>query len=80
MAGPQESQSLYISEEDWRKEGLPLVQEDCVRDQLTKLDTYKSVGPNGMHPKVVRELSDVIAEPLSIVFERSWRTGEVPEG
>jgi len=55
-----------------------LVKEDRVSYHLSKLDTHKSMGPDGTHACVLRELAEVIAEPLSIIFERSWRT-EVPE-
>lgn len=42
------------------------------------------MGPNGMQPGVLRELVDVIgwvvdARLLSTIFEKSWRTGEVPQ-
>jgi len=37
------------------------------------------MGPDGKHLRVLRELTDVIAESLSVMFGRSWRTGEVPE-
>ena len=53
--------------------------EDWVRDHLDKLDPHKSTGPDGMHLRVLRELVDVLAKPLSVVFERSWGTGEVPK-
>jgi len=73
---PQESQAPEVREEAYREDDFPLVREDCMRDHLSNLDTHRSMGPNGMHPQGLRKLAD--AEPLSI-FERPWRTGEVPE-
>ena len=50
-----------------------------VREHLGNINTHKFMGPIGMHPSGLRELAEVIAELLSIIFWRSWRMGEVPE-
>ena len=38
-----------------------MVDVDWVRDQLSNLDIHKSMGPDGMHPHVPRELAEAVA-------------------
>ncbi|NXA89439.1 RTJK polymerase, partial [Melanocharis versteri] len=57
----------------------PVIQEEAVRELLSCLDIHKSMGPDGIHPRVMRELADELAKPLSIIYQQSWLTGEVPD-
>ncbi|KAK4810169.1 LOW QUALITY PROTEIN: hypothetical protein QYF61_010481 [Mycteria americana] len=36
------------------------------------------MGPDEIHPKVLKELAEVLTKPLSIIYQQSWLTGEVP--
>ncbi|PKU33838.1 rna-directed dna polymerase from mobile element jockey-like [Limosa lapponica baueri] len=49
-----------------------------VTDLLQHLDAHRSMGLDGIHPKVLRELADVLTKPLSIAYQQSWLTREVP--
>ena len=49
----------------------PTIQEETVRDLLLQLDYHKSMGPDEIHPRVLRELAEVIAKLLSIIYQHS---------
>jgi len=56
----------------------PTVKEDQVRDYLRNLNIHTSMEPDEIHPRVLRKLADAVAKLLSMIFERSWQSGEVP--
>ncbi|KAJ7401508.1 hypothetical protein WISP_00173 [Willisornis vidua] len=37
------------------------------------------MGPDEIHPRLMRELAEELAKLLSIIFQQSWLSGEVPD-
>jgi len=50
-----------------------------VSDLLCNIDTHRSLGLDGNHPRVLQEPAEVIAKPLSIICQQSWLPREVPD-
>ncbi|KAJ7408872.1 LINE-1 reverse transcriptase [Pitangus sulphuratus] len=56
----------------------PIIQKEIISDLLCRLDPHKSMGHDGIHPQVIRELAKELAKPLSIIYQQSRLTGEGP--
>ncbi|KAK4818467.1 hypothetical protein QYF61_014169 [Mycteria americana] len=76
---PQGIQPPELEDRDGEQNKPPLIQEEAASDLLRHLDTHKSMGPDGIHPRVLRQLAEELAKPLSIIYQQSWLTGEVPD-
>ncbi|KFW05912.1 hypothetical protein N326_03400, partial [Eurypyga helias] len=51
---------------------------DHVWEHLRNLKVHKSMGPDEIHPRVLKKTVDEVVKPLYIIFEESWWSGEVP--
>ncbi|GAB0203785.1 hypothetical protein GRJ2_002844100 [Grus japonensis] len=72
------TQPPELEDRDGEQKKAPIIQGEMVSDLLHHLDTHKSMGLDGIHPRVLRELAEVLPKPLSIIYQQSWLTGEVP--
>lgn len=72
----QVSQTSVLFRIIWGGE-LPVVGEGQGRVCLQELILYNSMGPDGLHPRILRTLVDVCARPLSNIFERSQTSREL---
>ncbi|KAJ7415252.1 RNA-directed DNA polymerase from mobile element jockey [Pitangus sulphuratus] len=48
------------------------------KDLLLHLDLYKSMGPDGIHLRILKALADTTTKPPSMIFEQSQESREVP--
>ena len=55
-----------------------IIDENGVHKQLKALNPYKAAGPDGISPRIFRELADILAAPLTTLFQTSLDRGVVP--
>ena len=55
-----------------------VISEEIVHKLLLKLDVNKSAGPDGITTRLLRECSEHLIVPLTIIFKKSLESGDVP--
>lgn len=56
---------------------LSAIVENQVQDHLRSLKVPMSMGPDKIHPQVLKELAEEVAKPLSIIL-KVWQFNEIP--
>ena len=68
---------LEIKHSDPKLTDIEITTESVVK-HIRKLKASKSAGPDGFHPRVLKELVNEIAIPLCDIFSKSLKSGELP--
>ena len=53
--------------------------EEMIKKKLKNLKTTKSPGPDKIHPRILKELSDSLTKPLFLLFQASIDQEQIPE-
>ena len=49
-----------------------------VRKKLSRLNPNKSPGSDNLHPRILKEMKDVMDKPLTMLYQRTLSTGMIP--
>ena len=52
---------------------------ETLTKHLKNLNTSKSMGPDGCHPRVLIETYDIINKPMQNIFDKTFKEGKVPD-
>ena len=81
-----ENQPSLESKYDGPPLSKPVITADTASKKLLKLNVNKAKGPDGLHPRVLRETAASITQPLCAIFQKSidssclptsWKTGNI---
>jgi hypothetical protein len=55
------------------------ITEKLVIEKINGLKKDSAPGPDNIHPRLLKELKDILCKPLVIIFRYSINTGTVPQ-
>jgi len=64
-----DTQPPELEDRDRELNETHIINGEMISDQLHYLDTHKFMRPDGIHPKVLRELVEVLTKPHSIIIQ-----------
>ena len=56
-----------------------VVDEETIKNKLERLNICKSVGPDGIHPRILKEQCEHLCKPLYKLFNKSLSEGQLPD-
>ena len=70
---------LYHIENQTKEVKFKTLNEDCVRNAISRLKTGKSAGPDKIPATLIKDVRDLVCKPLAMILNSSLSNGVCPE-